>query len=257
MSADPLIAETRDRVLYVTLRRPEKHNALSLEILDRIRTLFEGARDDDMLVAAVLTGAGDKTFAAGGDLRELAGLRSAEEAREMARNAKAALDAIRAFPVPVIAALNGSAFGGGAELAVACDFRVASRHSRIGFVQGRLKVSTAWGGGPDLLELVGRTRGLRLMATSEMLTAEHAHAIGLYDEVAREGATLGETVEAFLEPMRAQAPQAMRAFKAVADSHRRGDGRSAMCEIETRMFLKTWVHDDHWQAAEKVFPPKG
>lgn len=257
MSDPQILSETRERVLYVTINRVEKHNALSLAILAELRQLFEGAGKDDSLIAAVLTGAGEKTFAAGGDLRELAALKTAEEAETMARDAKATLNAIRTFPVPVIAAMNGNAFGGGAELAVACDFRVAASHARIGFVQGRLAVSTAWGGGPDLLQLVGRARGLRLMATSEMLSPQDALGLGLYDMVADDGETIVDAVERFLEPMRKQAPQVMRTFKAVADAQRRGDTRAEMHEIETEMFVKTWIHDDHWEAAEKVLPSKG
>lgn len=256
MSEDHLLVETREGVLYATLNRPEKHNALSLSLLADIRSLFESHASDDSLLAAVLTGTGDKTFAAGGDLRELAALRSEAEAEQMARDAKASLNAIRDFPVPVIAALNGNTFGGAAELAVACDFRIAAAHARIGFVQGRLAVSTAWGGGPDLLQLVGRARGLRLMVTGEMVPADEALAIGLLEKVTGDGETLNEAVEAFLAPMRKQAPQVMRVFKALGQAHRRGESRDAMQEIETKMFVGTWVHDDHWAAAEKVLPSR-
>jgi enoyl-CoA hydratase len=254
VSENHLLVETRDRVLYATLNRPEKHNALSLSLLADVRSLFEANAGDETLLAAVLTGTGDKTFAAGGDLRELAALRSEEEAEQMARDAKAALNAIRDFPLPVIAALNGNTFGGAAELAVACDFRVAAAHAKIGFVQGRLAVSTAWGGGPDLLQLLGRARGLRLMVTGEMVPADEALGLGLFDKVA--GGSLSEAVEEFLAPMRKQAPQVMRVFKALGQAHRRGDSRETMQEIETKLFVGTWVHDDHWTAAEKILPSR-
>jgi enoyl-CoA hydratase len=256
MSADQIHTETRDRVLYVTINRVEKHNALSLAIIARLGRVFKDAAADQSLIAAVLRGAGEKTFAAGGDLRELANLRTEQEARQMALDAKDTFNAIRDFPVPVVAAMNGNAFGGGGELAVSCDFRVATSRARIGFVQGRLALATAWGGGPDLLDLVGRSRGLRLLTTCEMLEAHQALEIGLYDAVGAEGEDFNDTVEKFLEPMRKQAPQSMRAFKAVTNAHRRGETRAAMHEIETDMFVKTWIHDDHWEAAEKVLPSK-
>lgn len=256
MNTQNIKTETRDRVLYVTIDRAEKHNALALAIIDAIGATFRAAAADESLVAAVLRGAGEQTFAAGGDLRELAGLRTEAEAETMALDAKAAFNAIRVFPVPVIAALNGNAFGGGAELAVSCDFRVAAAHARIGFVQGRLALATAWGGGPDLLDLVGRANGLRLMSTGEMLDPPAALAIGLYDAVGAEDEDIAETVEGFLAPMRNQKPQSMRAFKAVSDAHRRGESRDALHEIETAYFVKTWIHDDHWEAAERVLPAK-
>jgi len=256
MSESHLLAETRDRVLYARLNRPDKHNALSLSLLADLRALFEDRAGDDTLLAAALTGTGDKTFAAGGDLRELAALRSEAEAEQMARDAKAALNAIRDFPVPVIAALNGNTFGGAAELSVACDFRIAAAHAKIGFVQGRLAVSTAWGGGPDLLQLLGRARGLRLMVTGEMVPAGAALDMGLIDQVAGDGESLADAVEDFLAPMRKQAPQVMRAFKELGRAHRRGDSRETMQEIETKLFVGTWVHEDHWTAAEKVLPSR-
>jgi enoyl-CoA hydratase len=256
MSDNHLLVEVRDRVLYATLNRPEKHNALSLSLLADLRKLFETQASDETLLAAVLTGTGEKTFAAGGDLRELAALRTEAEAEQMARDVKTVLNAIRTFPVPVIAALNGNTFGGAAELAVACDFRIAAAHARIGFVQGRLALSTAWGGGPDLLQLLGRSQGLRLMVTGEMVSSDAALAMGLVDKIAGDDERLGDVVEAFLEPMRKQAPQVMRVFKALADAHRRGDSRETMQEIETKMFVGTWVHDDHWEAAEKVLPSR-
>jgi enoyl-CoA hydratase len=256
MSDNHLLVEIRDRVLYATLNRPEKHNALSLSLLADLRQLFEAQAGDETLLAAVLTGTGEKTFAAGGDLRELAALRTEAEAEQMARDVKAVLNTIRTFPVPVIAALNGNTFGGAAELAVACDFRIAAAHARIGFVQGRLALSTAWGGGPDLLQLLGRSQGLRLMVTGEMVSSDAALAMGLVDKIAGDDERLGDVVEAFLEPMRKQAPQVMRVFKALADAHRRGDSRETMQEIETKMFVGTWVHDDHWEAAEKVLPSR-
>ena len=256
MASEYLQTVTHDGVFYVTIDRAEKHNALSALLIDSIGETFTAARNDETLVAAVLRGAGEKTFAAGGDLRELAKLRTEAEAEKMARDTKAAFNAIRDFPVPVIAGLNGNALGGGAELAVACDFRVAAAHAKISFVQGKLAVATAWGGGPDLFDLVGRAKALRLLSTSEMLSSEKALEMGLYDAVGAEGETFEHTIETFLAHIRHQKPQSMRAFKAVAISRRRGDDREKMQEVETAFFVPTWVHDDHWEAAERALPSK-
>ncbi|PIW30858.1 MAG: enoyl-CoA hydratase/isomerase family protein [Rhodospirillales bacterium CG15_BIG_FIL_POST_REV_8_21_14_020_66_15] len=241
-----------DGVLTVTIDRPEKRNALSREVLTGLEAAFTDAAKDDDLKAAILTGVGDKSFAAGGDLRELASIRSREGAREMADNAKRALDAIRRFPVPVVAALNGDALGGGAELAVACDFRVFACHARIGFVQGRLNISTAWGGGVDLMRLVGPAVGLRLLSRSELIDGRDAVAIGLGDAAAAPDQTLGDLMTAFMTPIKSQAPQVLRAFKAMAMAARFGLPRVEMLDLETETFSGTWVHDDHWSAAEAV-----
>ncbi|MCH8238351.1 MAG: enoyl-CoA hydratase/isomerase family protein, partial [Proteobacteria bacterium] len=139
-----LKTDSQDGVITVTIDRPGKRNALSREVLAELAEIFTAAARDDGLKAAVVTGAGDKCFAAGGDLKDLASVRTLNDARAMADDAKQAFEAIRRFPVPVVAALNGDALGGGAELAVACDFRVFAHHARIGFVHGRLNIPTAW-----------------------------------------------------------------------------------------------------------------
>lgn len=247
-----LQAEVLDRVLRVTIDRPEKRNALSRAVLAELQEVFTAHAADEGLCLAVLRGAGDASFAAGGDLRDLSAVRTEADAARMAEEAKAALHAVRSFPVPVIAALNGDALGGGAELALACDLRVAAAHARIGFVQGRLNISTAWGGGVDLLRLVGTARGLRLLGRGEVLDARAARDAGLVDAVAALGEGLEAALQEFVAPFLVQTPRVLRAFKALAAAVRRGDGREALDALETRLFAATWAHEDHWAAAETL-----
>ncbi len=252
MSTPNLIVNFSDHVLMVTINRPEKRNALSRAVLTELQDTFTAAAEDDNLRVAVLRGAGEKSFAAGGDLRDLSTIRTRDGAATMANQAKAVLDSIRKFPLPVVAALNGDALGGGAELAVACDFRVLAAHARIGFIQGRLNICTAWGGGIDLLQLVGPAAGLRLLSRSELLEAPTALAIGLADVAAKPDQSLDDCLQAFLAPMRLKAPQVLRAFKALALQVRAGRPRSELEALETNLFSDTWVHDDHWAAADKL-----
>ena len=252
--ADPkeLKVESSGGVLRVMIDRPDKRNALSAEVLRSLAEVFASKADDENLRVAILRGAGDQCFAAGGDLRELSAITTVDGAREMARDAKASLEEIRDFPLPVIAALNGDAMGGGAELAVGCDFRIAAAHARIGFVQGRLNISTAWGGGIDLMHLVGPSIALGLLCRSDMLSGAEAVGIGLVDAVAREGQSLDDLIVDFIAPILKQSPQVLRAFKAVAKGVRAGLARTELNEIETTKFADTWVHEDHWTAAKKI-----
>lgn len=256
MSDSQIVTASVDGVLRITINRPAKRNALSRAVLSELGETFEAHAADERLLIAVLRGAGDKSFAAGGDLRDLSRVRTFDEAVDMAEQAKAALHAIRRFPVPVIAALNGDAMGGGAELAVACDFRVAAAHARIGFVQGRLNISTAWGGGVDLMRLVGPTKALALLCRSDMLRGPDALALGLIDAVADEGQEFEAFVADYLAPFLRQAPQVLRAFKTLAHSARAGLSRVELDALETRLFAANWIHDDHWLAAEKILPSK-
>ena len=259
---EEVLVERRDATLRVTLNRPAKHNALSRAVLESLRGVFTEYAGDEGLKAAVLIGAGNRSFAAGGDLKDLSAVRTLAEATQMAERAKAALDAVRAFPLPVVAALNGNAVGGGAELAVACDFRVMAAAAKIGFVQGRLNISTAWGGGIDLMRLLGPNRALRLLCGSEMVAPAEALAIGLCDAVADDSAAgdgaggenqnLEIALDEFLRPFLRQAPQVLRAFKALAAAGRRGADKAELYALETGHFAANWVHPDHWTAADRI-----
>lgn len=251
-AARVVLAELAGSVLHVTVNRPEKRNALSRAVLAELKRVFTEYAEVSELRVAVLSGAGEKNFAAGGDLRDLAAVRTREEAHGMAEQARHALDAIRAFPVPVVAALNGDALGGGAELAVACDFRVAASHAHIGFIQGRLNIATAWGGGTDLMRLVGITNALRLLAASERLDAAGAQRLGLVDAVGAPEEPLRALTQRFIAPFLQQVPQVLRAFKALATAVRSGLPYAEVRALEARHLVETWVHPDHWQAADKI-----
>lgn len=257
MSTSPSLLARIDRgVLNVTLNRPHKHNALDSETLAALRDTFNGHAGDDTLTVAVLTGAGTQSFAAGGDLVEFDSIRTPAQILAMRALAKSALDSVRNFPVPVIAALNGHARGGAAELAVACDLRISARHACIGFVQRQLAITPAWGGGADLMRLLGPARGLHLLATGELVDAEHALGLGLVDAVAAPDQPLNEFVEAFIAPFRELTPLVARAGKALSLAAKLGASRGELDALEERALLATWMHADHWAAVARVFKPR-
>lgn len=239
-------------LLKVLINRPQKRNALSQGVLGELRHCFESAAQRDDLCAAVLRGAGERCFAAGGDLQEFDAMRSRAQAEQIGVDSSAALDAIRHFPVPVVALLNGDALGGGAELAVACDMRIAASHVRMAFVQGTLNIAPAWGGGTDLMRLVGPAQALRLLCRADLVGVEEAQALGLiqaYCPVAQDFETYAED---FLAPFRARKPQVMRAFKALARAHREGLAGAALRTLELEQLVSTWCHADHWEAHDRV-----
>ena len=251
MSAN-LIIEEREDVLWVRIDCATRRNALSRAVLAELEEAFGAHAGDRTLKAAVLTAAGDKAFAAGGDLREFAEIVSEDAAAELFRSAHRALDRVRRFPVPVVAALNGLAVGGGAELALACDFRVAAPHAAIGFIHGRLNISTGFGGGTDLMRLVGASRALLTALRAEVLSAREAQALGLIDDVAIEGESLEQCVARFIEPLRSQKPQVIRAYKAMAIAARTERPPDERLATELEGFVSTWCNADHWAAAERV-----
>ncbi|CAN5669835.1 enoyl-CoA hydratase/isomerase family protein [soil metagenome] len=234
----------------ITVDRQEKRNALSREVLDAVSIGLVETAADETIKVLIVTGAGRDNFTSGGDLVALAALRTEAEAEAMARHARGVLDQIRTFPVPVVAAVNGDALGGGAELALACDHRVVDRHARMGFVQGRQAVSTAWGGGVDLLRTVGPGQGLRLLCTTEMVDHEHGLRIGLYDRVVAPGEALDEAVADFVAPLLRQSVAVLRTFKALTSAARMGSDRSVLEQLELERFRSNWVHPDHWAALD-------
>ncbi len=251
------IRTERDGALVtVTVDREAKRNALSRHLQDELAATLDDLAGDSTIGLVVLTGAGDRSFVSGGDLKKLLDVRTTLAATEMALHARLVLDRVRRFPAPVIAALNGDALGGGAELAMACDFRLTAPGARMAFVQGRHAISTAWGGGVDLMQLVGRSRALRLLTTCEYVDHADGLAIGLYDRCAAEGETLDDVVAQFIKPMLEQPANALRTYKAMAIAARMTADRPAMEQAELENFVAGWVHDDHWTALDKVFGGK-
>jgi len=245
-------ADLSHGVLTVTIDRAEKRNALSQALLAALRETFAHWADDSSVAVAVLKGAGERSFAAGGDLKELASVRTQDEAMQFSTSAHAALDGIRRFPVPVIAALNGDALGGGAELAMACDIRIASEQARIGFLQSKLNIATAWGGGTDLVAAIGIGRALELLCTARILGPGEAEAFGLVSARAAAGEAFDAFVTRFVAIYASQRPLVMRAFKALSVAHRFGHSAEARAASESAHFVPTWTSEDHWRAAERA-----
>jgi enoyl-CoA hydratase len=247
--SDEVLVSTEGALLRVTLNRPQKRNPLSRAVLTRLREIFDGHADNEALSLALITGAGDRSFAAGGDLRDLEQVTTPEAARALFDLGNGAFHAIRGFPVPVIAALNGLAIGGGAELALACDLRIAAAHARIGFVQGTLNISTAWGGGSDLIATVGPARGLQLMAEATVLGARDALEAGLVDEIAKDGEAFQSFVARVVDRWLKQKAQVLRAFKWQSAARKLGLARSEIDARDRELFVASWCHEDHWAAA--------
>ncbi|MBP0639610.1 enoyl-CoA hydratase/isomerase family protein [Cupriavidus sp. AcVe19-6a] len=250
-----LVEERAGGALWLTIHRAHKHNALARPVLAALAEALAEATARDDLRCVVLTGEGDRYFAAGGDLLDLSTVRDSAATIEMSDQARAALDVVRACPLPVIAYLNGDAIGGGAELALACDMRMQAAHARIGFIQARLAITSAWGGGPDLCRTIGGARAMRMMSRCELIDAQRALECGLADAVIADRRD-GNDVRDFLEPLLACSPQVLRGIKAQVSAWRTGESYKAARTIEQQHLLKTWLHEDHWRASDK-FLSKG
>lgn len=247
-----LVADLGQGQVRITINRPGKHNALSRRVLSELGAAVRHCGGDPATRCIVIQGAGDRYFAAGGDLVDLSAVRTPQATEQMSHDATQALDCIRLCPVPVIACLNGHAIGGGAELALACDMRMMAAHARIGYVQAKLAITPAWGGGVDLCAVVGPARALRMMSRCEMVDARTALEWGLADAVLEDGPQ-GTDSDTFLQPLAQHPPHVLRALKAQAAAWRSSPGYAAQRAAERQRLVATWTHDDHWKAASQVF----
>jgi methylglutaconyl-CoA hydratase len=207
--SDPVRLERRGAIAILTLDRPDRMNALS-----RATVLALGAYGQELadgsVACCVLTGAGDKAFCAGADLKERVGM-TRDQVREQLALYRSELAWLGNAEFPVIAAINGGALGGGLELALACDLRVAAAHAVFGFPETSLGIIPGAGGTQRLPRLVGEARALELVLSGTRLTAEQALAIGLVNRVTANGSAVLEDTLAWLEPIANGAPIAQRA----------------------------------------------
>ncbi|WP_007508073.1 enoyl-CoA hydratase/isomerase family protein [Pseudofrankia saprophytica] len=224
----------------VTVDRPEARNAISPATMDELEKALD-AVDASGAHALAVTGGGDRAFISGGDLKELATIRTKEGAVGMALRMRGLCDRIAAFRGPVIAAVNGHALGGGAEIAVAADIRVAVEGAQIGFTQVMLAVMPAWGGAERLAAVVGRGRALMLAGSGTVVDAAEAARLGLVDKVfprAEFDAGWGALARSL-------------AHRPAAETKRVMSGALGPREV-AEAFGDLWVADEHWVEVDKV-----
>jgi enoyl-CoA hydratase/carnithine racemase len=244
-----LLLEVKRGVATLSIDRPKSRNALALQTMAELDEALDAVQAGPARVL-IIRGAGTKAFCAGGDLKELERIRSASEAASMARRMRATLDRLPQISIPVIAGLNGDALGGGAELALACDFRVAASHARIGFAQVMLGIMPAWGSNERLAELVGRGRAMHLLLGGQAISATDGWRVGLVEEVVpseKFDARLAEVARSIAIAPPATIAGIKRSVDAVRP-HRHP--RLAADAIEA--FATTWAHPAHWKALKTM-----
>lgn len=236
-------------VAVLTIDRPEARNAIGFATT----AALDAALDDVLASNAavlVLRGGGDRAFVSGGDLKELSAVRTHADAVDMASRVRRVLDRVAAFPVPVLAALNGHALGGGAEVAIAADIRIAADDVKIGFNQVTLGIMPAWGGAERLAQTIGRSRALLAIATGELYDAPTAQRLGLIDLVVPRVA-FDDEWRRLASCMASTAPGTTRAVKQVISAA----APSWHPDLEanaTDAFAQLWTADAHWAAVDDL-----
>jgi len=179
---DEISIEYSNATMIVRFVRPEIRNPLSVVVLDQLHSIIDGLLEEDITGAVVFTGAGN-SFASGADLREIAKV-SASDAPAFARYGQQLMGKVAAMEMPTFAAINGFCFGGALDLALACDFRIASSDAKFAHPGAGLGIITGWSGTQRLPRLVGTAHALEIFFTASPISAEKAFSIGLIDSIA-------------------------------------------------------------------------
>jgi enoyl-CoA hydratase len=195
MTGEPVRVETHEGIRTLTVDRPEKLNALNAAVLETLDGQLADAQNEPDLRCLIVTGAGEKAFIAGADINELARL-TPLAGREQAWRGQAVLDRLENLPIPSIAAINGYAYGGGLELALACTMRVASENAKMGLPETSLGILPGYGGTQRLARLLGKAKAAELILTAEKgLTAAEAGRLGLVNRVVAPGQALAAAMD--------------------------------------------------------------
>jgi enoyl-CoA hydratase len=211
-----VLIATADGVATITLNRPQVRNALNAALLEQLNDALRAAEADPVVRAIIITGAGDKAFAAGADIGELGALAGSVAGAAAARRGQAVTRTIEGLRVPVIAAVNGFALGGGCELAMAADIRIAGDNAKFGQPEVNLGLIPGYGGTQRLARIAGRGMALYLCLTGELIDAHEALRIGLVERVVPQAQLLDET-RRIAATIAAKAPLAVSAAKRAID----------------------------------------
>jgi enoyl-CoA hydratase len=245
--------EQAQGVALIVIDREEAGNSASAEVLAALCRFFEQAASSHVLRAVVLTGQGDRFFCAGGDVKRYRALTTREELDEAFSRARGLMDAIESVPVPVIAAINGWSLGGGSELMLACDIRIASPHARIGFPYNKLSLMPGWHGGHRLVRAVGESWARYLLLGGEPVDARRALAMGLVHEVAQGQGARARALE-LAATLAQRAPLSAGTTKRLLRSIHRESPEVSRRTADT-LFQELWMSEDH-REAEQAFAEK-
>ncbi|MCI0394487.1 MAG: enoyl-CoA hydratase/isomerase family protein [Chloroflexi bacterium] len=236
-----------DGLGVLRINRPEARNALNWAAQEAFAAAVEAAAHDPGLRVLIVTGAGDRAFASGGDLKELAGHPEPAAGERLNRVMSQALAGLTKLPVPVIAAVNGDAIGGGCEMMTACDLRLAAAHARFRFAQVQVGLTTGWGGTGRLVCLLGQSRAIELLLTGRAIDTQEAQAIGFIHRVAPAGEAVLTAAREWAIQLIALPRQALAATKTLVQAA----GRLSLPEVyelEAGLFTGLWNDPDHLEA---------
>lgn len=244
---------TKDSVTTITLNRPDKLNAFSGTMREELLSALREAENDSRCRAVILTGAG-RAFCAGGDVEYMAGLQKKGDVAAFRKLLDAGRDIVvqvATMPKPVVAMVNGVAAGAGCNLALACDYRIASEHAKLGETFVKIGIHPDWGGTWFLPRLVGRSAAFELLASGRIVNADEALRLGMVDRVVPADALLAET-ETFTRALASAPPVAIAGIKRALTASGQNDLRSQV-ELESEHQVRCFLSGDAGEGMAAYF----
>ncbi|NHM29684.1 enoyl-CoA hydratase/isomerase family protein [Neobacillus terrae] len=250
---DYTLKKYADGFLVFTIERNEKRNAINYGVMEGLKEAMAIAMDKD-IKALVITGSGDQAFCSGGDLSVFHSLKTRDEAYSMLSRMSAILYGLLILPKPVIALMNGAAVGGGCEVAMACDFRLAKRTIKAGFVQGKQAITTGWGGGSIASEKLTGTNGMRPLLEANIKRAEELQKMGFIDEF-YEGEPL-EAAKLFIKKTLSLNTDVIQAYKEMWIRKWQAVQLKERMQEEVKACAILWESDAHHEYISNFFNKK-
>lgn len=242
------ISQWENGVLIFTITRESRRNAVNFEVMDGLKEAIKRAKDPHVK-ALVITGEGEQAFCSGGDLTVFHDLKTEDEAYGMLSRMGAILYELMLIPKPTIALMNGTAVGGGCEIAAACDFRVARKGIKAGFIQGKLAITTGWGGGTILLEKLAPSNGFKMLMESKQYSVEELVELGFIQYTYEGDALAG--LQSSLGSMFEIDENVLRSYKEMLTRKWDEHDIKERIEKEIRRCAILWERDAHHQQVDK------
>lgn len=249
------MSDAGEGIIEVKLNRAEKRNAVDFEVIEGLEVFLDQYEADEKVRGLVLTGSGEAAFCSGGDLAAFHSLKTEEESFGMLHRMGMILYRLAVFPAPVFALVNGTAVGGGCELAMAADIRLAKKGVRMGFIQGTLSITTGWGGGSLLMERVNSSKALGLLCSANIYGSDELLQNGVLDEILSESFFKEEGLR-YVKTMLAENPAVSRAYKSIQVRKLKQSQLWERMEDEICQCAKLWEMEEHHQAVDRFFKRK-
>jgi 3-hydroxypropionyl-coenzyme A dehydratase len=230
-----------DGICIVKINRPEKLNAMNMDAAKELTEVFENLGKDDSVKVIILTGEGDKAFSAGADIEYMSKI-SADESEEYAKLGQLVTGTVENVKQPTIAAVNGFALGGGCELAMSCDIRIAANTAKLGQPEVTIGIPPGWGGTQRLMRIVGIAKAKEMVFTGKMIKAEEAREIGLVNQVVELSTLMDETMK-MAKTIAGNSSIAVRMSKAAMNKGRNADLDTGL-GIELLAWRNCFTHPD-------------